>query len=107
MPLIDRELHQLANCTMRRERAGLGMAARVVRHVFVDPARRRRRGKGGGGLPVVTRDERLVDADVPRNGWRSTTRWLRSRQSTNGRRAASSSRTSSGSPRSRACSAST
>lgn len=94
LDLLYPELRRMAARQMRRERAGhtlqptalvheaflalvdeagidwqgrahfLGVAARVMRRVLVDHARRRRALKRGGGLRHVTLDERL-DAGAP------------------------------------------
>jgi RNA polymerase sigma factor (TIGR02999 family) len=94
LELLRPELRRLAAHLMRRERAGhtlqptvlvheaflelvdqpsvdwqgrahfMGAAARVMRQILVDHARRRRAAKRGGGLRHVTLDERL-DAGMP------------------------------------------
>ena len=93
--LLYPELRRLAARLMRRERPGhtlqptalvheaflelvdqaaidwqcrahfMGVAARVMRHVLVDHARRRGAGKRGGGLRQVTLDEALGCGSVP------------------------------------------
>jgi RNA polymerase sigma factor (TIGR02999 family) len=87
MPLVHDELHRLAHAHMRRESAGhilqtsalineayirlvdqpqirwkdrahfFGIAARLMRHILVDDARKRNAGKRGGSLIQVPLDE--------------------------------------------------
>ena len=97
LPLVYDELRQLADGYMRREQAGhtlqptalvheaffklvdsgdrtfesrahfMGVAARAMRQVLVDHARRRKTGKRGGNAVRVTLDEAAVgggDADI-------------------------------------------
>jgi RNA polymerase sigma factor (TIGR02999 family) len=96
IPLVHRELHQIARRCMAGERAGhslqatallneayirlvdakavawndrahfLAVAARVMRRILVDHARARRYQKRGGGAAKVTFDEALVVTDEPR-----------------------------------------
>ena len=98
MELLYPELRRLASGLMRRERGGhtlqptalvheaflqladetaidwegrahfMSVAARVMRHVLVDHARRRSAGKRGGGLRHVTLDEAL-EAGTPRRAF--------------------------------------
>src|SRR3954469_8398186 len=93
IPLVHRELHQIARRCMARERAGhslqattrvneaylrlidaadvawqdrahfLAVAARVMRRILVDHARTRRAQKRGGDAVRVTFDEELVVTD--------------------------------------------
>jgi RNA polymerase sigma factor (TIGR02999 family) len=95
IPLVQRELHQIARRYMRGERAGhtlqatalvneayvrlvdardvawrdrahfLAVAARVMRRILVDHARARRYQKRGGAAAHVTLDEALVVAQEP------------------------------------------
>lgn len=90
MPLVYAELHRLAASYLKRERRGhtlqatalvneaymllvdqtrvewqnrahfLGIAARLMRRILVDHARRRRADKRGGGARRVTLDETLL-----------------------------------------------
>ena len=90
MPLIYRELRRLAHQYLGRERAGhtlqttdlvheaylrlvdqrrvrwqnrshfFGVAAQLMRRILMDHARRRRRVKRGGGVPMVSLDEAAV-----------------------------------------------
>lgn len=92
MPIVHRELRRLAAGYMRRERAGhtlqptalvaeaylrlvgedhpewsdrvhfFAVAARHMRQILVDHARRRRARKRGGGQPGVTLDQDLLPA---------------------------------------------
>jgi RNA polymerase sigma factor (TIGR02999 family) len=96
IPLVHRELHQIAQRCMAGERAGhslqatvlvneaylrlvdaktvawhdrahfLAVAARVMRRILVDHARARRAQKRGGPAARVTFDEALVVTDEPR-----------------------------------------
>lgn len=96
IPLVQRELHQIARRCMAGERPGhslqatalvneayvrlvdgkvvawhdrahfLAVAARVMRHILVDHARARQYQKRGGQAARVTFDEALVVADEPR-----------------------------------------
>ena len=95
IPLVYRELHEIAGAFIRGERAGhtfratdlvseaylrlgsvqpdqwndrvhfFALAARAMRQVLVDHARRRTRVKRGGGVAIVTLDEHLVGPDRP------------------------------------------
>ena len=95
MPQIYRELHRLAEVFLRGERAGhtfsptdlvseaylrlgsaqpddwadrvhfFALAARAMRQLLVDHARRRVAAKRGGGQRPVTLDEQLVGTDRP------------------------------------------
>jgi RNA polymerase sigma-70 factor, ECF subfamily len=95
IPLVQRELHQIARRCMAGERAGhslqatalvneaylrlinvkdvpwhdrahfLAVAARVMRRILVDHARARHYQKRGGGAARVTLDEALVVASEP------------------------------------------
>ena len=95
MPLIYRELRRLAHQYLGRERAGhtlqttdlvheaylrlvdqrrvrwqnrshfFGVAAQLMRRILVDHARRRRRVKRGGGVPMVSLDEAAVVSRQP------------------------------------------
>jgi RNA polymerase sigma-70 factor, ECF subfamily len=97
IPLVHRELHQIARRHMGRERAGhslqatalvnetylrlidtkdvtwqdrthfLAVCARVMRRILVDHARARRSQKRGGRATKVTFDEDLVVAHDPRH----------------------------------------
>ena len=96
IPLVHRELHQIARRCMAGERAGhslqatalvneayvrlvdakdvawhdrahfLAVAARVMRRILVDHARARRSQKRGGDATKVTFDEALVVTNEPR-----------------------------------------
>jgi RNA polymerase sigma factor (TIGR02999 family) len=96
IPLVHRELHQIARRCMARERAGhslqatalvneayvrlvdgkavawndrthfLAVAARVMRRILVDHARAKHYQKRGGQAVRVTFDEALVVTDKPR-----------------------------------------
>jgi RNA polymerase sigma factor (TIGR02999 family) len=96
IPLVHRELHQIAQRCMAGERAGhslqatvlvneaylrlidvkdvawqdrahfLAVAARIMRRILVDHARARRAQKRGGPAARVTFDEALVVTDEPR-----------------------------------------
>jgi RNA polymerase sigma-70 factor (ECF subfamily) len=96
IPLVHRELHQIARRCMAGERQGhslqatalvneaylrlvdgkavawhdrahfLAVAARVMRHILVDHARARHYQKRGGQAKRVTFDEALVVTDEPR-----------------------------------------
>jgi RNA polymerase sigma-70 factor, ECF subfamily len=95
MPLVYRELHQIAGRHLRHEQAGhslqatalvheaylrlieakevswqdrahfLALSARVMRHILVDHARSRRYQKRGGDAARVSFDEALVVATEP------------------------------------------
>jgi RNA polymerase sigma factor (TIGR02999 family) len=95
IPLVQRELHEIARRCMARERAGnslqatalvneaylrlinakdvawhdrahfLAVAARVMRHILVDHARASHYQKRGGAATRVTLDEELVVASEP------------------------------------------
>jgi RNA polymerase sigma-70 factor (ECF subfamily) len=95
VPLVQRELHEIARRCMAGERAGnslqatalvneaylrlinakdvawhdrahfLAVAARVMRHILVDHARARHYQKRGGAVVHVTLDEALVVASEP------------------------------------------
>jgi RNA polymerase sigma factor (TIGR02999 family) len=97
VPLVYRELHQIARRCMAGERPGhslqatalvneayvrlvdgtavdwrdrahfLAVAARVMRHILVDHARARHYQKRGGQVARVTFDEALVVTDEPRD----------------------------------------
>src|SRR5579862_5894806 len=93
LPLVYDELHRLAGSYMRRERPGhtlqttalvneaylrladqknarwetrvhfFAAAAQVMRHILVDHARRRSRGKRGKGVPDLSLDEAAYLSD--------------------------------------------
>jgi RNA polymerase sigma-70 factor (ECF subfamily) len=93
IPMVERELHRIAQRCMARERAGhslqatalvneayirlidvqqvdwqnrahfLAMAARLMRRILVDSARAKRYQKRGGGALRVTFDEGVLPAD--------------------------------------------
>ena len=95
MPLVYDELHRLARAYFRRERGEhtlqptalvheaylrlvdqrrvrwqnrshfFGVAAQLMRRILVDHARRRRRVKRGGGVPMVSLDEAAVVSRQP------------------------------------------
>jgi RNA polymerase sigma-70 factor (ECF subfamily) len=99
IPLVHRELHQIARRCMAGERAShslqatalvneaylrlidakdvtwhdrahfLAVAARVMRRILVDHARSRRYQKRGGGAAKVTFDEALVVTSEPRQNF--------------------------------------